>query len=61
MKFLYYGRVHLSNKRGVWFSLFVLSYFISKINTNLSYEKSVDPDQTPRLAASGLGLHALKM
>ena len=35
----------------------VIFYFKEK--THLSYANSEDPDQTPRLAASDLGLHCL--
>ena len=43
--------------RGVWL-VFIISCFveISELNAN-----SVDPDQTPRSAASDLGLHCLPM
>ena len=35
----------------------VYYFIISRKNTNFSYADSVDPDPTPRLAASDLGLH----
>ena len=42
--------------RGVWFSLF---YFILKKNTQGSFANSANPNQTPRFAASDLGLYCL--
>ena len=47
-------------QRTVWFRL-SMSFFIlrKKEKTHLSYANSEDPDQTPRLAASDLGLHCL--
>ena len=47
----------ISSLRGVW-SVFIIAIFIGMhvINAN-----SVDPDQTPRSAASYLGLHCLQM
>ena len=49
----------ISNIRGVWLVVFFLSPCFIEIpvfNAN-----SVDPDQTPRSAASDLGLHCLLM
>ena len=50
--------------RGIRFSLFesfYLFYFILKRNTYLPNANSVDPNQTPRFAASTQGLHYLPM
>ena len=45
----------ISNKRGVWL-VFIITMFIEIPVFNAN---SVDPDQTPRCAASDLGLHCL--
>ena len=49
---------------GLGCSLLVYCYhfnFILRRNTHLSYANSLDPDQTPRVAASDLGLHCLSV
>ena len=46
----------ISNKRGVW-----LVFNISMFYRNFCKANSVGPDQTPRSAASDLGLHCLPM
>ena len=43
--------------RGAWSTFFIFIIFLIEINVI----KSVDPDQTPRFAASDLGLHCLPM
>ena len=43
-----------SNRRGVWLYFLLLLYFIEFPAFNAN---SVDPDKTPRSAASDLGLH----
>ena len=48
----------LSNKRGVW--LVLLQYYCF-IEIPIFRANSEDPDQTPRSAASDLGLHCLSM
>ena len=48
---------HISNIRSVW-SVFILSCFITIPILNVN---GVDTDQTPRSAASDLGLHTLPM
>ena len=45
-----------SYTRGVWLVFIIIIVEISELIAN-----SVDPDQTPRSAASGLGLHCLPM
>ena len=45
----------ISNKRGVWL-VFIITLFIEIPVFNAN---SIDPDQTPRCAASDLGLHCL--
>ena len=47
----------ISNRRGSGYFLLSPSF----IEIPLFYANSVDPDQTPRSAASDLGLHCLPM
>ena len=48
--------------RGVWFNLFSIIYdLFDGGKSKLSYANSVEPDRTPRVAASDLGLHYLLM
>ena len=48
----------ISNKKDVWLVFLLLQYFIE---TPVFNAKVVDPAQTPRSAASDLGLHSLPM
>ena len=50
----------LTGVSGYTIPFFCHFYFLEK-NTHLYYANSVNPDQTPRLAASDLGLHCLPM
>ena len=45
------------NKKGVW--LFFITYIAIFLEILVSNANSVGPDQTPRSAASDLGLHYL--
>ena len=47
----------ISSLRGVW-SVLIITMFIEMPVVNAN---SVDPDQTPRSAASDLGLHCLSV
>ena len=48
----------ISYIRGVWLVFLLISCFVEVCELNAN---SVDPDQTPRSAASDLGLHCLSM
>ena len=53
--YLIYLDASIPNRRGDWIILLLLCFIESPVfNAN-----SVDPDQTPRSAASDLGLHCL--
>ena len=47
----------ISHIRGVWLSLLLPRF----IEIPVIYANSEEPDQTPRFAASDLGLHCLQM
>ena len=58
-RFFYFNSLDkfISYIRGVWLDVIIVWFIeIPEINAN-----SVDPDQTPRSAASALGLHHLPM
>ena len=48
-------------KKGMSGLVFVPFCSILRRNSLLSYANSVDPDQTPRLAASDQGMHCLQI
>ena len=54
--YLHSSDMSMSNIRGVWLVVFFIITCLKKTAFNAN---SVDPDQTPRSAASDLGLHCL--